>query len=188
LGQASSHGFSGKGVEGLANDGAEGVGVHGQANAALGVGVWAESDKGIAVNAVSSGTGTAVQGQSTSGVGGVFAAGPAVIQPSDAPPGRAGVFRADGAAQVRFVPHLAPNNPTSNQPFAAQALIAKGQEAAFPANGKPGDLLSAMMLVREPQGTVEVATLWFCETGGVDKTHPAHWRQVLLGPVLYGHG
>ena len=34
--QGISHGFSGKGVEGLANDGAEGVGVHGQANGALG--------------------------------------------------------------------------------------------------------------------------------------------------------
>jgi hypothetical protein len=174
-------------VEGLANDGAEGTGVHGQANGASGVGVWAESDKGKAVNAVSN-TGTGVMGVSTNGVGGVFSSGSTGVQAADAPPGRAGVFRSDSEAQVRLVPQPPPDRPTFNQPFTAQALVSKGQEAAFPADAKAGDLLCTTMQVRVPQGVVEIGTLWFCEKGGTDKAHPAHWRQVLLGPVFNGQG
>jgi hypothetical protein len=124
----------------------------------------------------------------TGGVGGVFSAGgPAGVQPGDVPPGRAGVFLAHSAAQVRLVPHKAPKRPTATQPYTVQALVSKGEETEFPANGQTGDLLCTMMLV-EGLATVEVGTLWFCERGGVDKTNPAIWRQVLLGPAFSGQG
>jgi hypothetical protein len=101
----------------------------------------------------------------TGGVGGVFSAGgPAGVQPGDVPPGRAGVFLAHSAAQVRLVPHKAPKRPTATQPYTVQALVSKGEETEFPANGQTGDLLCTMMLV-EGLATVEVGTLWFCERG-----------------------
>jgi hypothetical protein len=176
--QGVSHGFSGIGVEGLANDGAEGTGVHGQANGANGAGVLAQSDEG-----------TAIVGLSTHGVGGVFSAGAAGVQSGDAPPGRAGVFGSDSAAQVRLVPHKPLSQPALNQAYSVQVLISKGLTAEFPANGQAGDLLCTTVRVRNPSGgTVEVGTLWFCEKGGTNKTNPAQWRQVLLGPAFSGGG
>ena len=176
--QGISHGFSGVGVEGLANAGDEGTGVHGEADGALGVGV-----SGV------SGRGTGVSGSSTGGVGGAFSAGGG-LQSGDAPPGRAGVFGSDSAAQVRLVPHKTLNPPTSNQPYAVQTLITTGQETAFPANGQTGDLLCTTLLVQPSAGgpPSEIAALWFCEKGGVDKAHPAQWRQVLFGPAFSGQG
>jgi hypothetical protein len=169
---------SGTGVAGIANDPDAGIGVFGQANGRLGIGVQAESDNHIAVAAVS-GNGTAVDASSSTGT--------AVAGTSNS--GRAAVFRADRAAQVQLVPHNPPRQPRPNQPFAAQALIAKGEETAFPAIGQAGDLLCTNMLVRPPVGpAVELCTLWFCERTGSGKTDPAHWRQVLLGPVFNGQG
>jgi hypothetical protein len=120
-------------------------------------------------------------------VGGVFTAGLAAVQSADVPPGRACVFLSDTVAQVRLVPHKAPKRPTATQPYTVQALVSKGEETEFPANGQTGDLLCTMMLVEE-LAPVEVGTLWFCERGGVDKTNPAIWRQVLLGPAFSGQG
>ena len=128
--QGVSHGFSGIGVEGLANDGAEGTGVHGQANGANGAGVLAELDEG-----------TAIVGLSTRGVGGVFSAGASGVQSGDAPPGRAGVFGSDSAAQVRLVPHKPLTQPALNEAYSVQALISKGLTAEFPANGQAGSPL-----------------------------------------------
>jgi hypothetical protein len=178
--QGVSHGLAGPaviGVEGLANDGDFGTGVHGRANGVGGVGVFAESDAG-----------TAIKGLSAGGVGGVFATGGGV-QSGDAPPGRAGVFGSDSAAQVRLVPHQPLKQPALNQTYAVQTLITKGLAAEFPANGQAGDLLCTTVRVREPSGViVELGTLWFCEKGGTNKTNPAQWRQVLMGPALSGTG
>jgi hypothetical protein len=104
------------------------------------------------------------------------------------PPGRAGVFGSDSAAQVRLVPHQPLKQPALNQTFAVQALITKGLAAEFPANGQAGDLLCTTMRVGKPPRDVEIGTLWFCEKGGIDQANPAHWRQVLLGPVFSGQG
>jgi hypothetical protein len=140
--QGLSHGDAGIGVQGLANDGDTGIGVHGQANGPQGLGVFAQAEKGTAVNAVS-GTGIAVVGESPQGVAGVFAAGPAGVRSGDAPPGRAGVFISDSKAQVRLVPHQAKNPLPLSEPYAAQALIPKGVLGELPANGQAGDLLCA---------------------------------------------
>jgi hypothetical protein len=175
----------GTGVQGVSH-GVSGIGVSGQSD--VGYGVSASSNNDTALNAVTL-SGTAVRGLATSGVGGVFAAGGAGIQPGDAPLGRAGVFRADSAAQVRMVPHPPSNRTTTNQQFSVQVLISKGHETEFPANGQMGDLLCTTMLVRSPLGPpVQVGALWFCEQSGKDKTQPAHWRQVVLGPVFFGQG
>jgi hypothetical protein len=177
--QGISNGLAGGaviGVEGLANAGDFGTGVHGQANGTSSVGVLAESD-----------VGTAIKGSSPSGVGGVFDATGGGLQLADIPPGRAGVFGSDSAAQVRLVPHQPLKQPALNQTFAVQALITKGLAAEFPANGQAGDLLCTTMR-GEPPRDVEIGTLWFCEKGGTDQANPAHWRQVLLGPVFSGQG
>jgi hypothetical protein len=174
------------GVEGVANAGDGAIGVHGQANgtnATSSVGVFAESDAGMAIKA-----------NSPHGVGGVFDATvkglvyPPPVQPQGLPPpGRAGVFGSDSAAQVYLVPHQPLKQPALNQTFAVQALITKGLAAEFPANGQAGDLLCTTMRGTPPRD-VEIATLWFCEKGGTDQANPAHWRQVLLGQVFSGHG
>jgi hypothetical protein len=177
--QGSSDGLAGDaviGVEGLANAGNFGTGVHGQANGTSSVGVKAESDVGTAIEAIIS----------PGGVGGVFDATKNGLPLP--PPGRAGVFGSESAAQVYLAPHQPLKQPASNQTQPVQALITKGLAAEFPANGQAGDLLCTTVRVREPQGEVELGTLWFCEQGGTDKTNPAHWRQVLLGPVFSGQG
>jgi hypothetical protein len=173
-----SHGVAGSaiGVEGLANDGNFGTGVHGQANGAGGVGVKAESDVGTAIKAIIS----------PGGVGGVFDATKNGLPLP--PPGRAGVFGSESAAQVYLVPHPPLKQPALNKTFPVQVLITKGLEAEFPANGQAGDLLCTTVQVGKPPRDDEIGTLWFCEKGGTDKTNPAHWRQVLLGPVFSGQG
>ena len=175
------------GVEGLANAGDGATGVHGQANFNDGfsrssVGVFAESDAGMAIKA-----------NSPHGVGGVFDATvkglvPPPVQPQGLPPpGRAGVFGSDSAAQVYLVPHQPLKQPALNQTIPVQSLITKGLAAEFPANGQAGDLLCTTMRGTPPRD-VEIATLWFCEKGGTDKNNPAHWRQVILGQVFSGQG
>jgi hypothetical protein len=149
--------------------------------------VFAQADEGTAVNAVSD-TGIAVVGESIHGVAGVFAAGPAGAARAEAPPGRAAVFFSDSAAQVRLVPHKAGAPLPPSQNFTPQPFIPKGVELDLPAKAQPGDLLCTMKLRRPPQVTpqVEVASLWFCETGGNSQDNPATWRQVLLGPGFFG--
>jgi hypothetical protein len=164
------------GVEGLANGGNFGTGVHGQANGTASVGVKAESDVGTAIKAIIS----------PGGVGGVFDATKNGLPLP--PPGRAGVFGSESAAQVYLVPHPPLKQPALNKTFPVQVLITKGLEAEFPANGQAGDLLCTTVQVGKPPRDDEIGTLWFCEKGGTDKTNPAHWRQVLLGPVFSGQG
>jgi hypothetical protein len=89
---------------------------------------------------------------------------------------------------VYLVPHPPLKQPALNKTFPVQALITKGLEAEFPANGQAGDLLCTTVQVGKPPRDDEIGTLWFCEKGGTDKTNPAHWRQVLLGPVFSGQG
>jgi len=164
------------GVEGIANAGNFGTGVHGQAKGTSSVGVKAESDVGTAIKAIIS----------PGGVGGVFDATKNGLPLP--PPGRAGVFGSESAAQVYLVPHPPLKQPALNKTFPVQVLITKGLEAEFPANGQAGDLLCTTVQVGKPPRDDEIGTLWFCEKGGTDKTNPAHWRQVLLGPVFSGQG
>jgi hypothetical protein len=134
------------GVEGLANAGDFATGVHGQANSKTGtscVGVFAESDAGMAIKA-----------HSPHGVGGVFdATAGGLVFP---PPGRAGVFGSDSAAQVYLVPHQPLKQPALNQTFAVQALITKGLAAEFPAKGQAGDLLCTTVRVSRRETTRSV--------------------------------
>jgi hypothetical protein len=203
LNQAGVRGecFQGSGVYGKSSEGAgvqgystDQPGVLGESQNGVGVsgigldqpGVLGESQNGAGVSGTSV-SNAGVQGQSINGVGGVFWAGGVGIAPADTPRGRAGVFLSDSSAQVRLVPHKAPNPLPQSQAFTVQALITKGVETELPANGQTGDLLCTMM--SDPQAPqVEVAALWFCERRGENQDNPATWRQVLLGPAFFGQG
>ena len=183
-----------------------GVGVKGENVALTGpaIGVVGESCVGMGVQGLSHGagafgtgvhgvggaTGWGVHGETTGGVGGVFNVG-SDIHTDDAPPGRAGVFKSTGAAQIRLVREFPVQTPpTSTQQIDfVETIITAGQETAFPADGQPGDLLCTTLLVQPAAGgEFEIATLWFCQQGRLDQATPAQWRQVLLGPPFFGQG
>jgi hypothetical protein len=179
-------------TEGVGVYGNGGIGVRGQSNGGTG-GVF-ESPKGVGVKGQSdidaggifeSDKGIGVKGKSRTGAGGDFeSVRGAGVHARSKGSGRGAVFESLLAAQVQLIPHQ-PVDEIPDQPFPVRALNPKGREKSLPATAQAGDLICTNMKTTTTGRLV--AALWFCVTAG-DKTDPARWRQVLLGPEFKGDG